>query len=55
MTTNGVIVFEASIPFEPVKAKNETVNCILNTKKGTISFITFIKLFQTNETHGRAF
>jgi hypothetical protein len=47
MTTNGVIVFEASIPFfEPVKAKNETVNCILNTKKGTISFITFIKQFR---------
>jgi hypothetical protein len=46
MTTNGIIVFEASIPlFEPVEAKNETVNCILNTKKGTISFMTFINQF----------
>jgi len=47
MTTNGIIVFEASIPFfEAVEAKNETVNCVLNAKKGTISFVTFIKQFQ---------
>jgi hypothetical protein len=47
MTTNGIINFEASIPlFEPVEAKNERLNCILNTKKGTISFMTFIKQFR---------
>lgn len=46
MTTNGIIFFEASIPFfEAVEAKNETVNCVLNTKKGTIAFVTFIKEF----------
>lgn len=45
-TTNGVIVFEASIPFfEAVEAKNETLNCVLKTKRGTISFVTFIKTF----------
>lgn len=47
MTTNGIINFEASIPFfEPVEAKNERLNCILNSKKGTISFMTFIKQFR---------
>jgi hypothetical protein len=47
MTTNGIINFEASIPFfEPVEAKNEAVNCVLNTEKGTISFIAFIKQFR---------
>jgi hypothetical protein len=46
MSSNGIIVFEASIPFfEAVEAKNETVNCVLNTKKGTISFVTLIKQF----------
>jgi hypothetical protein len=46
MTTNGIIVFEASIPFfEAVEAKNERVNCVLKTKKGTISFVALIELF----------
>ncbi len=32
-TTNGIISFEASVPyFEAVKAKNEAVSCYLNTK-----------------------
>jgi hypothetical protein len=47
MTTNGIVVFEASIPFfEAVEAKNETAACILTTKKGAISFIVFIKQFR---------
>lgn len=47
MTTNGIIVFEASIPFfEAVEAKNEKANCVLYAKKGTISFATFIKEFR---------
>jgi hypothetical protein len=51
MTTNGIIVFEASIPFfEAVEAKNETVNCILKTKNGTISFVTFIEQFEFKRT-----
>ncbi|EIA10565.1 YceI family protein [Flavobacterium frigoris] len=46
-TTNGVIIFEASIPFfEAVAAKNETLTCVLKTKKGTISFVTSIKTFR---------
>tara|TARA_R110000851_G_scaffold319475_1_gene483922 strand:+ start:404 stop:940 length:537 start_codon:yes stop_codon:yes gene_type:complete len=45
-TTKGVIVFEASVPFfEPVKAINEHVNLILNTKRGIISFVVYIDRF----------
>jgi hypothetical protein len=47
MTTDGVIVFEASIPFfEAVEAKNEAVNCVLKTKKGAVTFVTYIKSFR---------
>lgn len=46
-TTNGIISFEASIPFfEAVEAKNENTNCVLDTKKGTIEFVVFIKRFR---------
>jgi polyisoprenoid-binding protein YceI len=42
----GIIIFEASVPFfEPIKATNEQVNCILNTKRGTISFVANINDF----------
>lgn len=45
-STKGVIVFEASVPFfEPVKAKNDEVNLILNTKRGIISFVVYIDRF----------
>ncbi|SEA96160.1 YceI-like domain-containing protein [Flavobacterium gillisiae] len=45
-STKGVIVFEASVPFfEPVKAKNDGVNLILNTKKGIITFVVYIDRF----------
>lgn len=47
MTTDGIIFFEASIPFfEAVEAKNEALNCVLKTKKGTITFVTDIKSFR---------
>ncbi len=47
MITNiGFINFEASVPlFEEVKASNETVQCILNTKTGEIYSIALIKEF----------
>lgn len=42
----GVIVFEASVPFfEPIKAANEDVYLMLNTKKGDITFIVYINRF----------
>ncbi|CAM2913448.1 YceI family protein [Flavobacterium frigoris] len=45
-STKGIVIFEASVPFfEPVKAQNEYVNCILNTKKGTIAFVVYINRF----------
>ena len=45
-TTNSEVVFEASVPlFEPVKAENKSVKCVLNTKKGTISFTVDVDNF----------
>jgi hypothetical protein len=47
MTKNGKITFEASVPsFEEVKAKNENVTCILNTKTGEIASLALIKGFK---------
>ena len=38
ITKNGKITFEASMPaVEEVKAKNENVTCIVNTKTGEIA------------------
>ncbi|MEZ7499920.1 YceI family protein [Flavobacterium sp. Arc3] len=45
-STKGIIIFEASVPFfEPVKAINKDVNLILNTKRGSISFVVYIDHF----------
>jgi len=45
-STEGVIIFEASVPFfEPVKAQNKEVNLVLNTKRGSISFVVYIDRF----------
>jgi len=45
-TRNSEVFFEASVPlFEPVKAENKNVQCVLNTKKGTISFTVDIENF----------
>lgn len=48
LTTNkGIITFEASVPFfENVEAKNETVSCVLNLKKSSLSFVVYINMFQ---------
>lgn len=47
ITKNGTITFEASVPsFEEVKAKNDNVTCILNTKTGEIASLALIKGFK---------
>lgn len=46
MTANGMITFEASVPFyEAVEAKNNEVVASLNPKDGEISFVVLIKSF----------
>lgn len=47
LTKNGKITFEASVPsFEEVKAKNEAVTCVVNTKTGEIATLTLVKGFR---------
>jgi len=47
ITKTGSITFEASVPsFEEVKAKNESVTCILNTKTGEIASLVLMKGFR---------
>lgn len=47
ITKTGKITFEASVPaFEEVKAKNESVTCILNTENGEIATLALIKGFR---------
>jgi|SRR6478672_646108 len=47
VTKNGKVTFEASVPaFEEVKAKNDGVTCIINTKTGEIASLTMIKGFR---------
>ncbi|WP_310379287.1 YceI family protein [Flavobacterium sp.] len=47
ITRTGKIVFEASIPaFEEIKAKNETVTCVLNTTTGEIASLVLMKGFR---------
>lgn len=47
LTKNGKITFEASVPaFEEVKAKNEGVTCIINTKTGEIASLAMVKGFR---------
>jgi hypothetical protein len=46
-TKTGEITFEASVPsFEEVKATNENVSCILNTKTGEIASLALMKGFR---------
>jgi hypothetical protein len=50
ITKSGQIIFEASVPsFEEVKAKTESVSCILNTKTGEIASLAL-----QNSFNGRA-
>lgn len=47
MTKTGKITFEASVPaFEEVKAKNESVTCILNPATGEIASLALMKGFR---------
>ena len=47
ITRTGTITFEASVPsFEEVKAKNESVTCVLNMKTGEIASLVLIKAFR---------
>lgn len=47
ITRTGTVIFEASVPsFEEVKAKNESVTCILNTKTGEIASLVLMKGFR---------
>ncbi len=47
ITKNGKITFEASMPaVEEVKAKNESVTCVVNTKTGEIASLAMIKGFR---------
>jgi hypothetical protein len=47
ITKNGKITFEASVPsFEEVKAKNEGVTCVINTKTGEIASLALVKGFR---------
>ncbi|MBP8157434.1 MAG: YceI family protein [Flavobacterium sp.] len=47
VTKTGKITFEASVPaFEEVKAKNETVTCILNPTNGEIASLVLMKGFR---------
>ncbi|WP_235890185.1 YceI family protein [Flavobacterium gawalongense] len=47
ITKTGEIIFEASVPsFEEIKAINETVSCILNTKTGEIASLALVKGFR---------
>lgn len=46
-TKTGEITFEASVPsFEEVKATNNGVSCILNTKTGEIAALALVKGFR---------
>lgn len=47
ITKNGKITFEASVPaFEEVKAKNESVTCVVNTANGEIASLALMKGFR---------
>lgn len=47
ITRTGEVSFEASVPaFEEVKAKNNSVSCVLNTKTGHIASMALAKGFR---------
>ncbi len=47
ITKNGKITFEASVPaFEEIKAKNEGVTCVINTKSSEIATLAIVKGFR---------
>jgi|SRR6218665_2004961 len=47
LTKTGKLIFEASVPaMEEVKAKNESVTCVLNPATGEIASLALIKSFR---------
>ncbi len=47
ITKTGKIIFEATVPsFEEIKAENNSVTCILNSKTGEIASLALIKGFR---------
>jgi hypothetical protein len=47
ITKTGTITFEASMPaFEEVKAMNEKVSCVINTKTGELASLALVKSFR---------
>jgi hypothetical protein len=47
ITKTGTITFEASVPaFEEVKATNEKVSCVINTKTGELASLALMKGFR---------
>lgn len=47
ITKTGRIIFEASVPsFEEVKAKNESVTCVVNLKTGEIASLALMRGFR---------
>lgn len=47
ITKTGTVTFEASVPsFEEVKAKNNSVSCVLQTKTGAIASMAMAKAFR---------
>ena len=46
LTRNGQITFFSTTPLEDIKATNNEVSSVLNTKTGALQFIVLIKSFQ---------
>ena len=47
LTKSGVISFDGSVPtFEPVKAKNESITCVLNASNGQLQSLALVKGFR---------
>jgi hypothetical protein len=49
-TNKAIVTFEASVPFEPIQAENNTVNCQINTKKSSIVFVVSVKEFRFDKS-----
>ncbi len=50
LTRNGKISFFSTTPIEDIKATNNEVSSVLNTKTGAMQFIVLIKSFQFKKT-----
>lgn len=50
LTRNGQITFFSTTPLEDIKAANNEVSSVLNTKTGAVQFVVLIKCFQFKKT-----